>query len=103
MKTLLLAENRRVWHKITNLLVKASSSVALNEQLLAVGGYNSEEKDSNNIYSYNTETNSWGVISHMPTPRCWCLVAVLPSHKLMVVGGETDNVDTDKVEIAELQ
>ena len=49
MKTLLLAENRPVWHKITNLLVKASSSVALNEQLLAVGGRNSEEKDSNNL------------------------------------------------------
>ena len=103
MKTLLLAENQPVWHKITDLPVKASSSVTLNEQLLAVGGCNSEEKDSNNIYSYNTETNSWEVISHMPTPRSWCLVAVLPSNRLMVVGGETDNVDTDKVEIAELQ
>ena len=103
MKTLLLAENQPVWHKITDLPVKASSSVTLNEQLLAVGGCNSEEKDSNNIYSYNTETNSWEFISHMPTPRSWCLVAVLPSNRLMVVGGETDNVDKDKVEIAELQ
>ena len=102
MKTLLLAENQPVWHKITDLPVKASSSVTLNEQLLVVGGI-SDEKDSNNIYSYNTGINSWEVISHMPTPRCWCLVAVLSGNKLMVVGGETDNVDTDKVEIAELQ
>ena len=102
MKSLLLAENQPVWHKITDLPVKASSSVTLNGQLLAVGGI-VDEKDSNNIYTYNTGTNSWEVISHMPTHRCWCLVAVLPGNKLMVVGGETDNVDTDKVEIAELQ
>ena len=102
MKSLLLAENQPVWHKITDLPVKASSSVTLNGQLLAVGGI-ADEKDSNNIYAYNTGTNSWEVISHMPTRRCWCLVAVLPGNKLMVVGGETDNVDTDKVEIAELQ
>ena len=58
-----------------------------------------EEKDSNNIYLYNTETNSWEVISHMPTPRCWCLVAVFPDNELMVVGGENSS-GYSEVEIA---
>ena len=46
----------------------------------------------------------------MATPRSWCLVAVLPDNKLMVVGGEIytpgeseNKYDTDKVEIAKLR
>ena len=55
---------------------------------IAVGGYDSHKKGTlqneftNTIYSYNTKTNSWEVISHMPTPRSNCLVAVLPDNKL---------------------
>ena len=97
-KTWLQARKPSVWQTITDLPVKGSTCVTLNGQLLAVGGL--EDKVINNIYSYNTETNSWEVISQMPTPRCWCLVTVLPGNKLMVVGGKTDNGDTDKVEIA---
>ena len=103
MEALPLAGNRIVWHTITDLPVKASSSVTLNEQLLAVGGYDSGGKDSNNIYTYNTQNNSWEVISHLPTRRYMCLVAVLPGNKLMVVGGETDAGPIDKVEIATLR
>ena len=36
----------------------------------------------------------------MPTPRCWCLVAVLPNNKLMVVGAQTGSQDTNKVATA---
>ena len=100
-KTWLQARKPSVWHTITDLPVKGSTCVTLNGQLLAVGGL--EDKVINTIYSYNTETNSWEVISQMPTPRCWCLVAVLPGNKLMVVGGKTDNGDTDIVEIATAQ
>ena len=50
--------------------------------------------DSNNTYSYNMDTNSWEIISHMPTPRHWCLVTIFSDNKLMVVGGETDTGDT---------
>ena len=103
METLPLAGNHIVWHTITDLPVKASSSVTLNEQLLVVGGYDSGGKDSNNIYTYNTQNNSWEVISHLPTRRYMCLVAVLPGSKLMVVGGETDAGPIDKVEIATLK
>ena len=103
-KTPSLAGNHSEWHKIADLPVSTSTSVTLNGQLLAVGGYDSLMKPTNNIYSYDTETNSWEVISHMSTRQSWCLVAVLPGNKLMVVGGEiSKGEDTDKVEIAKLQ
>ena len=88
-----------------------STCATLNGQLLAVGGYNSHiKRATNNIYTYNTKRNKWEVISQMATPRSWCLVAVLPDNKLMVVGGEIytpgeseNKYDTDKVEIAKLR
>ena len=93
-----------VWNTVTDIAVKCTTCVTLNGQLLAVGGEDAHEKDTNNIYSYNTETSSWDVISHMPTPRRWCLVAVLPGNKLMVVGGETNtNAYTNEVEITTLR
>ena len=79
--------NHTVWDTITNFPVKDSTCVTLNRQLLAVGGRDSHNKDTNNIYSYDTQTNSWEIISQMPTPRHNCLVTVLPGNKLMVVGG----------------
>jgi len=80
-------------------------------QLLAVGGVDPTEQDSHarkptdSIHRYNPATNSWEVISHMPTARCDCLVAVLPSNELMVVGGNIHGAYgacTDIVEIGTL-
>ena len=98
-----------IWHRITDLAVENSTCTALNGQLLAVGGQDSHEMVTNNIYFYNQDSDSWEVISHMPTPRYQCLVAVLPHNELMVVGGWTTSGDTDtekktgKVEISTLE
>ena len=102
MKTLSLATNQFIWHTTADLPVRCSTCVTLNGLLLAVGGYNSDKMDSNTIYSYNTETSSWKVISHMHTPRRWCLVTVLPDNRLMVVGGQTNTGDLDTVEFGKL-
>ena len=72
----------------------------LHERLLAVGGYDSDVKQTTAIHMYNTTTNSWEVISHMTTPRRQCLVAVLPHNEVMIVGGGTPGGVTDSVEIA---
>ena len=85
---------------IADLPVKHSTCITVNGQLLAVGGQDLCNKVTNNIYTYNTETNSWEVISHMLTSRHLCLVVVFSGNKLMVVGGMTDCAATDKVEIA---
>ena len=85
---------------VADLPVKYSTCITVNGQLLAVGGQDLCHKVTNNIYTYNTETNSWEVISHMLTSRHLCLVVVFSGSKLMVVGGEIDATATDKVEIA---
>ena len=105
LKTLSLASRPKVWHQLADTPVTFSTWVALRGQLLAVGGKDSDDKQTASIHMYNTTTNSWEVISHMATPRHRCLVAVLPHNELMVVGGITPDSDTsgygtDTVEIA---
>ena len=103
METLSLADDHQVWHTIADLPVEHSTCVALNGQLLAVGGRHSDNRNTNAIYTYKAATNSWEVISHMPTARSDCHVVVLPSNKLMVVGGRGEfGVTTRRVEIASL-
>ena len=104
-ETLTLQE---VWHRVTDLAVRSSSCATLCGQLLAVGGCDdSFEHGTTAIHQYNPATNSWEVISHMPTARYDTLVAVLPGNKLMVVGGYLQLFGvikhTDKLEIATLQ
>ena len=100
-KTLTL---QAVWHRVSDLPVQYSSCATLCGQLLAVGGRDDSFKHYYNaIHQYNPATNSWEVISHMPTARSFTLVAVLPGNKLMVVGGSVGLVnETDTVEIATL-
>ena len=102
MKTLTL---QAVWHRVADLPVCKSSCATLCGQLLAVGGCDeSLEHPTTAIHQYDPATNSWEVISHMPTARYDTLVAVLPGNKLMVVGGYVDGCTlTDKVETATLQ
>ena len=103
LKTLTLQE---VWHRVTNLPVCSSSCATLCGQLLAVGG-SDDISYTTAIHQYNPASNSWEVISHMPTARSHTLVAVLPDNKLMVVGGYTRLFGkiskTRTVEIATLQ
>ena len=107
LETLTLQE---VWHRVADLPVRSSSCATLCGQLLAVGGCNDSSMHTSAIHQYNPATNSWEVISHMPTARSATLVAVLPGNKLMVVGGNTcksdDQIGTacmTDIEIATLQ
>ena len=105
LKALSLASRTKVWHQLTDTPVTSSTCASLHGQLLAVGGDNSDDKETTAIHMYNTTTNSWEVISHMATPRSQCLVAVLPHNELMVVGGLTPDIGwpgTDSVEIASI-
>ena len=91
----------KVWHQLADTPFAFSPCALLQGQLLAVGGYISDNEESNAIHAYNTVSNSWEVISHMATPRHQPLVAVLPRNQLMVVGGAIlINTGTDSVEIA---
>ena len=77
-----------VWTKLTDIPVPyAASLTTLRGQVLAIGGEDKYYTPTGAIHQYNRSTNSWSVIGEMPTPRARPLVAVLPSHELIVVGG----------------
>ena len=102
LKTLSLASGPKVWYQLADTPVTLSTCTSLHEQLLVVGGNDSDDKKTTAIHMYNTTTNSWKVISHMATSRCQCLLTVLPHNELMVVGGHTADGDTTSVQIASI-
>ena len=79
------------WQKVANLPTYYATCAALHGQLLAVGGLDKDGSKSDAVYRYCSSANSWEVISHMPSPQYDCLVAVLPSSELMVVGGGSED------------
>ena len=81
-----------VWTKLIDTPRPYYTSIAtLRGQVLAIGGsyYRYGDLLHKDIHQYNRSTNSWSVIGEMPTPHANPLVAVLPSHELIVVGGIT--------------
>ena len=90
-----------VWHRVADVPAYYSTCAAVNGQLLAVGGSEEDYKATAAIHKYNQRTNTWDYISDMPMARYDCLVAVLPTNEMMVVGGwNSSGVDINKVEIA---
>ena len=93
-----------IWHRVADAPAYLSTCAAVNGELLAVGGCDKDDKPSSAIHKYNPTTNSWDLISNMPTARRHSLVVVLPSNEMMVVGGNTKvtggNTCIDKIEIA---
>ena len=96
-----------VWHRLTDVPVYSSTCAAINGELVAVGGEDRVHKITAAVYKYNPTTDSWEIISNMPTARCNSLVAVLPINELIVVGGYTNTTArldrTDIIEIASIQ
>ena len=93
-----------VWHRITDVPVYHSTCAAVSGELVAVGGEDEENEITAAVYKYNPTTDSWNIISNMPTYQCDCLVAVLPTKEMMVVAGEINvEQNTDVVEIASIQ
>ena len=91
-----------VWQRITDVPVHRSTCAAVNGDLVAVGGRNERKETTAAIYKYNPTTDSWDLISYMPTGRYDCLVAFLPTNEMIVLGGYTPPIFavTDKIEIA---
>ena len=90
-----------IWHRVADAPAYSSTCAAVNGELLAVGGCDKDWKPSSAICKYNPTTNSWDLISNMPTARWLSLVAVLPTNEIMVVGGSIKELDhgIDTIEI----
>ena len=81
---------KRVWKRVADLPVSETACVTIHDQLVAIGGRDSNGDATTAVHVYDPVTDSWKVISHMLTPRIKCFAAVLPDNKLMVVGGHTN-------------
>ena len=79
-----------IWQRVSDTPHFCSTSAVLHSGLLAVGGQELNEDNKRvEIHSYNAETDSWESVNSIGSPRSHCLTAVLPSNKLIVVGGLT--------------
>ena len=79
-----------VWTRLANIPVSYTSSlVTLGGRVLAITSKDCNGRLTGAIHCYNKATNSWSIIGEMPTPRYYVLTAVLPTNKLVVVGGKT--------------
>lgn len=77
-----------VWTRLASIPTPQYSSLTTHRgQVLAIGGEDGDDNPTGAIHCYDKATNSWSTIGEVPTPRYNVLTAVLPSDKLVVVGG----------------
>lgn len=95
----------QVWQACENVPVYYATCTVLQNELIAVGGVDSDHQPSAKIHVYSSNTGSWQVIGHMGTARYDCLVAsVSQGQRLVVVGGCTSSSWeswTDVVEVGQ--
>ena len=97
------AHGSKVWRKIAELPVVRYALIALQGQLLVIGGWSEDDCATSEVRQYNATTNTWGVIGHMHMMRRRPFAAVLSDNRVMVVGGYgQNNKHKDHVEIASL-
>ena len=89
-----------IWHRVADAPAYWSTCAAVNGGLLAVGGRDEDNRLISAIHKYNPATNSWDLISNMPTAKSRSLIAVLPTNEIILVGGGICH--RDKVEIASI-
>jgi N-acetylneuraminic acid mutarotase len=90
-----------VWTKLASIPTPRGSSLAtLRGRVLAIGADNGwGSNPTGAIHCYDMTTDSWSVVSEMPTPRSQVLTAVLPGNQLVVVGGRLQGGFTVSTEI----
>ena len=103
LRSLSLANKKRVWRHVRDLPVTQSTLITLGGHLLAIGGEDDSGRDTADVHCYDTHTNSWQIVSKMKNKRHLCLAAVLPEDCLLVVGGRCVSKNLDSVEIGSLQ
>ena len=84
-----------VWDGVADAPAYRSTCAAVNGDLLMFGGCDKRYKPMSAIRKYNPTTNSWDLINSMPSPKYNCLVAVLTSKEVMVVGGSSQTIEVE--------
>ena len=73
----LVSEQPHSWDKVADLPVTGPTCVSLYEQLILIGGEDSNIR-STAIHMYDQTAGEWKVISHVSTSRNQCFAAVVP-------------------------
>ena len=96
-----LSSSSSVWHRVADVPVYRSTCVAVNGDLLAIGGCDERGKAKAAVHKYIGQSNSWDLIGNMPTARYNSLIVTqsLPNNEIMVLGGTTQRYNTRKIEI----
>ena len=96
-----------IWQRIAALPLEFSTCVTLNGRVLAIGGEDSHNTPTANVYMYNADCDSWQLVGHMSTARAECLVVGLRDCIIAVggvaVGGEAVGGYSSSVEVGYLQ
>ena len=88
------SDSSKVWQTLANLPVYYSTSAAVNRQLLAIGGEDTDSIKTTAVYAYDFSGDCWDVNSCTAISRSHCLVVVLPQgNGVMIVGGDTHAVE----------
>ena len=93
----------RIWRQLFDCPFSLMTIVCINEHLFAIGGQEvtkATEQPAGLIWMYSRERNTWTPVQRLPSARQLCCAAVLPDHRLVVVGGDPQFTS---VEIAEMQ
>ena len=95
-----LSISLNVWKEISNVPVVEATLVSFNGHLLAIGGCNNSGNTTNDVYRYDSNTDSWNVVSQMKNNRSSCLAVIHPNDQLIVLGGFRESFNqSDSVEI----
>ena len=96
-----IQDSSEVWETTAELAVSYPTCLVIQERLLALGGIESEgQQDSRTVFDYDFSTKTWKPLTLIPSPTHKLLAAMLPSNKLMVVGGFTKVNISDNVYFA---
>ena len=97
-------DSSEVWEMLSELSVSHPTCVVVQDHLLALGGIEQagQRTDSRAVYDYDFSSKSWKPVVMLPSPTHKLLAAVLPSNRLMVVGGFTKVNISDKIHFADI-
>ena len=71
------------WKEICHLPVPHATLVTYDDHLLAIDGFEH--------YRYDSDTNTWNVVSQFKNKRSECFAVILPPDQLIILGGYNNN------------
>ena len=89
-----------VWQRIAEVPLEWSTCTTLNGRVLAVGGKNSHDTRTADVYMYNADSDSWLLVGHMSTARELCLVVELTDCIIAVGGFGSSSVEVGYLQLS---